>query len=137
MLIDCDEADDLRRQVRHDRQLRRALIAHPDPRDPDFPFEDDTIPAMTTAATARWLPLKQWEKQSPEEKFDAAMRDSRLVDEAAGFISDQDAAGLAAFVAHVYREHGEFPNTGDFIALGMAYWTAITRAQRKLAGGAQ
>jgi hypothetical protein len=133
MPIDCDEADDLRRQVRHDRQLHRALIAHPDPRDPDFP-ED----YMTTATTTtRLFPLKQWERQTPEEKFDAAMRDSRLVDEAAGFISDQDAAGLATLVAHTWRESGGHLTKADMAAIGLAYWTAITRAQRKLAGSAQ
>lgn len=133
MLIDCDERNDLRAQVRHERQLHRALIAHPDPRDPDLP-ED----YMTTATTTtRLFPLKQWERQTPEEKFDAAMRDSRLVDEAAGFISDQDAAGLATLVAHIWREHDEHPTEADMVAIGLAYWTAITRAQRRVTGSLQ
>ena len=36
-----DEIDDLRAQVRFERQLRNKLMRHPDPRDPDFPFDDD------------------------------------------------------------------------------------------------
>lgn len=36
-----DEVDDLRAQVRFERQLRNKLMRHPDPRDPDYPFDDD------------------------------------------------------------------------------------------------
>ena len=36
-----DEINDLRAQVRFERQLRNKLMRHPDPRDPDYPFDDD------------------------------------------------------------------------------------------------
>ena len=36
-----DEVDDLRAQVRFERRLRNKLMRHPDPRDPDYPFDDD------------------------------------------------------------------------------------------------
>ena len=36
-----DEYDDLRAQVRFERRLRNKLMRHPDPRDPDFPLDDD------------------------------------------------------------------------------------------------
>ena len=36
-----DEIDDLRAQVRFERRLRNKLMRHPDPRDPDYPFDDD------------------------------------------------------------------------------------------------
>ena len=73
--------------------------------------------------------------QTPEEKFDAAMRDPRLVDEAAGFISDQDAATLAALVANIYATQGEDPDDNAMCALGNVYWGAITRAQLRIARG--
>jgi len=38
---DCDDFEDLVAQRRHDRQLTRQLINHPDPRDPDYPGDDD------------------------------------------------------------------------------------------------
>jgi len=96
-----------------------------------------SMPATTNAANARWLPIKQWERQTPEERFDAAMKDSRLVDEAAGFISDADATALAALVAHIWRERSEDPTEADIAAIGLAYWTAITRAQRRVTGSLQ
>ena len=36
-----DDYDDLRAQVRFERRLRNKLMRHPDPRDPDYPFDDD------------------------------------------------------------------------------------------------
>ena len=36
-----DELDDLRAQARFERRLRNKLMRHPDPRDPDYPFDDD------------------------------------------------------------------------------------------------
>ena len=36
-----DEVNDLRAQVRFERRLRNKLMRHPDPRDPDYPFDDD------------------------------------------------------------------------------------------------
>lgn len=36
-----DEYDDLRAQVRFERRLRNKLMRHPDPRDPDYPLDDD------------------------------------------------------------------------------------------------
>ena len=36
-----DEISELRAQVRFERQLRSKLMRHPDPRDPDYPFDDD------------------------------------------------------------------------------------------------
>jgi len=36
-----DEINDLRAQVRFERQLRNKLMRHPDPRDPDYPFDCD------------------------------------------------------------------------------------------------
>lgn len=36
-----DEYDDLRAQVRFERRLRNKLMRHPNPRDPDYPFDDD------------------------------------------------------------------------------------------------
>ena len=36
-----DELDDLRAQVRFERRLRNKLMRHPDPRDPDYPLDDD------------------------------------------------------------------------------------------------
>ena len=36
-----DEYDDLRAQVRFERRLRNKLMRHPDPRDPDYPFDGD------------------------------------------------------------------------------------------------
>lgn len=71
---------------------------------------------------------------TPEEKFDLAMRDSRLVDEAAGFISDTDAAALAALVANVYRGFGEHPTKENIASIGLAYWTVLLRAQRRVVG---
>ena len=41
MFDDYDDYDDLRAQVRFERQLRDKLMRHPDPRDPDYPFDDD------------------------------------------------------------------------------------------------
>ena len=38
--MDDDERDELRGQVRKERQMHRALIAHPNPQDPDFPLDD-------------------------------------------------------------------------------------------------
>ena len=38
---DRDAYDDLRAQVRFDRRLSDKLMRHPDPRDPDYPFDDD------------------------------------------------------------------------------------------------
>ena len=35
-----DDYDDLRAQVRFERRLRNKLMRHPDPRDPDYPFDD-------------------------------------------------------------------------------------------------
>lgn len=35
-----DEADQLRAQDRRERQLFNNLLRHPDPRDPDYPYED-------------------------------------------------------------------------------------------------
>lgn len=43
MPIDCDERNDLRGQVRHERRLRRAFAAHPHPQDPDFPFDIEDL----------------------------------------------------------------------------------------------
>lgn len=128
---DCDERDELRRQVRHDRQLHRAWLAHPNPQDPDYP--EDYMPTTTCPQ----FPLKAWEHQSHEERFDASMKDSRLVDEAAGFISDADAAALSALVAATYRESGESPALADIAAIGLAYWTALTRAQRHVTRSVQ
>lgn len=87
------------------------------------------------AAAGRWLPLNQWERQTPEEKFDAAMQDPRLVDEATGFISDADAAALSAMVASMYRESGEFATPYSIQLLGRAYWAAIIKAQRHVSRG--
>jgi len=36
-----DEYDDLRAQVKFERRLRNKLMRHPNPRDPDYPFDDD------------------------------------------------------------------------------------------------
>lgn len=36
-----DELDDLRAQARFERRLRNKLMCHPDPRDPDYPLDDD------------------------------------------------------------------------------------------------
>ena len=36
-----DEVDDLRAQVRFERRRRNKLMRQPDPRDPDYPFDDD------------------------------------------------------------------------------------------------
>ena len=36
-----DDYDDLRAQVRFERRLRNKLMRHPDPRDPDYPLDDD------------------------------------------------------------------------------------------------
>lgn len=36
-----DEINDLRAQVRFERRLRNKLMRHPDPRDPDYPLDDD------------------------------------------------------------------------------------------------
>ena len=38
---DSSDYDDLRAQVRFERRLRNKLMRHPDPRDPDYPFDDD------------------------------------------------------------------------------------------------
>lgn len=38
---DRDDYDDLRAQARFERRLRNKLMRHPDPRDPDYPFDDD------------------------------------------------------------------------------------------------
>ena len=38
---DRDEYDDLRAQVKFERRLRNKLMRHPDPRDPDYPLDDD------------------------------------------------------------------------------------------------
>jgi len=38
---DHDDLDDLRAQVRFERRLRNKLMRHPDPRDPDYPLDDD------------------------------------------------------------------------------------------------
>lgn len=43
-----DEVDDLRAQVRFERRLRNKLMRHPDPRDPDYPFDDDDDDACDT-----------------------------------------------------------------------------------------
>ena len=40
-VYDSDVYDDLRAQVRFERRLRDKLMRHPDPRDPDYPFDDD------------------------------------------------------------------------------------------------
>lgn len=40
-MIDPDEAQELRQQAAHDRKRARQLAAHPDPRDPDYPSNDD------------------------------------------------------------------------------------------------
>jgi hypothetical protein len=40
-MFDADDYDDLRAQVRFERRLRNKLMRHPDPRDPDYPFDDD------------------------------------------------------------------------------------------------
>jgi hypothetical protein len=37
---DDAEADELRAQCRLERQMFRAWLRHPDPRDPDYPYED-------------------------------------------------------------------------------------------------
>lgn len=36
-----DERSELRRQDANERQRRAAFLRHPDPRDPDFPGDDD------------------------------------------------------------------------------------------------
>ena len=36
-----DEINELRAQARFERRLRNKLMRHPDPRDPDYPFDDD------------------------------------------------------------------------------------------------
>lgn len=38
---DRDDYDDLRAQARFERRLRNKLMRHPDPRDPDYPLDDD------------------------------------------------------------------------------------------------
>ena len=40
-MFDADEYDDLRAQARFERRRRNKLMRHPDPRDPDYPFDDD------------------------------------------------------------------------------------------------
>lgn len=39
--MDDDEREELRGQVRKERQLRRMWGEHPDPRDPDYPYDYD------------------------------------------------------------------------------------------------
>lgn len=36
-----DDYDDLLQQVKAQRQYARALLAHPDSRDPDYPGDDE------------------------------------------------------------------------------------------------
>ena len=38
---DRSDYDDLRAQVRFERRLRNKLMRHPNPRDPDYPVDDD------------------------------------------------------------------------------------------------
>ena len=40
-MFDADDYDDLRAQVKFERRLRNKLMRHPDPRDPDYPLDDD------------------------------------------------------------------------------------------------
>ncbi len=40
-MFDDYDYDDLRAQVKFDRRLRNKLMRHPDPRDPDYPLDDD------------------------------------------------------------------------------------------------
>lgn len=40
-MIDQDEAHELRMDVRKRNQYERDLARHPDPRDPDYPGDDD------------------------------------------------------------------------------------------------
>ena len=40
-MFDADDYDDLRVQVKFERRQRNKLMRHPDPRDPDYPFDDD------------------------------------------------------------------------------------------------
>lgn len=40
-MLDADDYDDLRAQVKFERRQRNKLMRHPDPRDPDYPFDDD------------------------------------------------------------------------------------------------
>ena len=39
--MDDDERDELRGQVRKERQLLRKWSEHPNPQDPDFPYDYD------------------------------------------------------------------------------------------------
>ena len=36
-----DESDDLRQQGQFERRQRNAFLAHPDPQDPDHPYDDE------------------------------------------------------------------------------------------------
>ena len=42
---DDSEREELRAQVRYEAQMRRRYLAHPDPRDPDYPGDPEDFPS--------------------------------------------------------------------------------------------
>lgn len=115
--IDLDELAEMRRQQAAERRLRAQLAAHPDPRDPDYPLDDEGL--------------------SPDSAFDALMQDETTVDEAAMDFSPEAVQAICKSVIAAYRA-AKFDNVIDdasAAAIGRAYYAAIHDVLKSQAEG--
>lgn len=115
--IDFDELAELRRQDIAERRLRAQLAAHPDPRDPDYPLDDEGL--------------------SPDSAFDALMQDETTVDEAAMDFTPEDVQAICKAVIAAYRA-AKFDNAIDDASatqIGRAYYSAIYQVIKAQAEG--
>lgn len=115
--IDLDELAELRRQGIAERRLRAQLAAHPDPRDPDYPLDDEGL--------------------SPDSSLDALMQDETTVDEAAMDFTPEDVQAICKSVIAAYRAAKVESAIDDASAaqIGRAYYSAIYTAIKSQAKG--
>jgi hypothetical protein len=100
IFLEPDMYAELRAEHRAQRELRNALMRHPDPRDPDYPLAD---------------------------AVDALMGDRQAAGEAPAGFTDEQHLAIAAAVARVHPlvRFGNSYTTTHFAELGRLYYASV------------
>lgn len=100
---------ELRAERSAQREMRNALMRHPDPRDPDYPLDDDYAARVLADAV------------------DALMGDRQATGEAPAGFTDEQHFAIAAAVARVHPlvRFGNSYTTAYFAELGRLYYASV------------
>jgi hypothetical protein len=109
IFLEPDMYAELRAERSAQRELRNALMRHPDQRDPDYPADDDYAARVLADAV------------------DALMGDRQAAGEAPAGFTDEQHLAIAAAVARVHPlvRFGNSYTTTCFAELGRLYYSSV------------